>query len=502
MKVLFAWIGNTDLRVSGVGTAPNPNDGVGPIAQAVIASPYDKVVLLTNYPAIKNAAFAEWLAKKTEAEIGIETTELTSPTNYEEIYGHVTRTVAKTLESLRGKPELTFHLSPGTPAMAAIWIIVAKTRFPAVLIESSTVAGVREAIVPFHVSAELIPSVVKPAEEGLERLSMGFRPDQPEFTDIIGNSEPMRQVMLRARECAAYSVPVLVQGESGTGKELLANAIHNSGPRRSGPIICVNCGAIPEGLFESEFFGHKKGSFSGAVSDRKGHFESASGGTLFLDEVGELPKAGQVRLLRVIQERKVTRVGESGERPVDCRIIAATNRDLLKEVTDGHFREDLYYRLAILVLTLPPLRARRGDLTPLVDGLLSRLNDQLPPGVPKKKLSAGARNVLVHHDWPGNIRELEGTLWRATVWASGAVIEERHVRDALFVTPTKKSDGILGRQLGEGFHLDHALAEVAKHYIERALVESKENRTKAAELVGFKSYQRLNDWIEKYKVGP
>lgn len=500
MRVLFAWLGNTDLRAASNTEARRTEDGIGPIAQAVRADTYDLLVLLSDHAPAKSTGYVAWLKSRSGVRVRVEKAELPSPTHYEAIYRHATRVVAQVLEEHEHGAKLTFHLSPGTPAMTAIWILVAKTRFPARLIESSIVAGVQEAVVPFHVAAELVPSAVMAEEARLERLASGLQPERPEFSDIIGTSAPMRAVVARARESAAYSLPVLIQGESGTGKELFAKAIHRASPRRAGPLVRVNCGAIPEALFESEFFGHKKGSFTGATSDRRGHFEAASGGTLFLDEVGELSRDGQVRLLRVLQEKTISRVGESVERPVDCRIIAATNRELLGEVSAGRFREDLYYRLAILTLTLPALRERKGDLTPLVDGLLARLNEQLPEGVPQKKLSPGARNLLLRHDWPGNIRELEGVLWRASVWASGATIEEHHVIDALGRTPRAPANDLLGRPLGGNFSLDRVLEEVARHYIERALVEAEQNRTKAARLVGFRSYQRLNDWIAKYGI--
>jgi transcriptional regulator with PAS, ATPase and Fis domain len=199
----------------------------------------------------------------------------------------------------------------------------------------------------------------------------------------------MKRVIALARRVAIRSIPVLIEGESGTGKELMARAIHQASPRAAKPFITVNCGAIPPELVESEFFGHRRGSFTGAVSDRKGHFERADGGTLFLDEIGELPKAIQVKLLRTLQEGEVTPVGSSEARKVDVRVVAATNRTLISEVAEGNFREDLFYRLAVAIIKLPPLRERAGDLSLLIDALLHRST------VPPRIWASGTRNSLL-----------------------------------------------------------------------------------------------------------
>ena len=271
---------------------------------------------------------------------------------------------------------LTFHLSPGTPAMAAVWIILAKTRFPADLIESSAKHGVRTVSVPFDISAEFIPNLLRGPDERLEKATAGLPPETPEFADIIYQSDAMARVITRARRVAPRSVPVLIQGESGTGKELLARAIHGASLRQDKPFMAVNCGAIPAELAESELFGHEKGAFTGADGARVGYFEAANNGTLFLDEVGELSPSSQVKFLRILQDGKVLPVGATDHREVDVRIIAATNRSLAREVAAGRFREDLFYRLAVADLKLPALRDRTGDLNLLVDRLLQQVNEE------------------------------------------------------------------------------------------------------------------------------
>ena len=232
----------------------------------------------------------------------------------------------------------------------------------------------------------------------------------------------MKRLVRRARQAAPFSEVVFIEGESGTGKQLLAEAIHAESTRKGKPLVEVNCGAIPKELFESQFFGHTKGSFTGSTGDSEGYFEQADGGTLFLDEVGELSLEHQVKLLRVLQEKKVRRVGGKADISVDVRVIAATNRNLLEEVRAGRFREDLYYRLSILVFKLPPLRERQGDVGFLIQKTVDKLNAEFGgrAGFVQKKLSPGATNLLLRHGWPGNVRELEATLRRAFIWSKGA----------------------------------------------------------------------------------
>jgi transcriptional regulator with GAF, ATPase, and Fis domain len=295
---------------------------------------------------------------------------------------------------------------------------------------------------------------------------------------------------------------VLIEGESGTGKELLAKAIHSASPRRDKRLRIVNCGAIPIELVEAELFGHEKGAFTGAMQPHAGYFEDADGGTLFLDEIGELPLAAQVKLLRILQEGEVTRVGSTKARKVDVRIIAATNRDLMTEVLEGRFREDLFFRLAVLVLKIPPLRQREGDLGPLIDGLLGRINEVSAGelGFRRKKISPAARNLLLLHPWPGNVRELHNTLQRAAVWSDGDVIEADDIRESLLPLEGRpgRSDALLDSPLGQGFDLKDLIGAVARHYLHRAMEAAHGNKTRAAELVGLPNYQTLSNWLTKY----
>jgi PAS domain S-box-containing protein len=249
------------------------------------------------------------------------------------------------------------------------------------------------------------------------------------FAGIVGRDPKMQGVFQLVRDVADSGVPILIQGESGTGKELVAAAIHNEGPRAAGPFVAVNCGALPEGLLESEMFGHVRGAFTGAIRDKKGRFELADGGTIFLDEIGDVSPAMQMRLLRVLQEGVIERVGGEQSIRVDVRVISATHRDLRREIEAGRFREDLYYRLNVVPIWMPPLRERLADLPLLVEHLLGRfLREMGRPGT--LRVSAAAMDALLAHDWPGNVRELENWLQYALVKCRGDAIGPEHLPPA------------------------------------------------------------------------
>ena len=488
---LFCWLGRTDIRAS-----LGQEEGLGPIASAVTEYEFTSIQILTNYPPKESASFVEWLAGKTSSPINIVHKELSSPTNFTDIY----RAAVDVLNTA-GDIARSFHLSPGTPAMAAVWIILAKTSFPATLIESSRQQGVQTVSFPFAISAEFIPSLLKQPDSKLEKLSASLPPETSEFKDIIHCGDTMKRVVLQARKAALRSVPILIEGESGTGKELFARAIHSGGPRAGKPFLAVNCGAIPAELVESELFGHIKGAFTGATKDRKGHFEEADGGTVFLDEIGELPKAAQVKLLRVLQEGEVVKVGASHPVKVDVRIVAATNRDLLKEATEGRFRTDLFYRLAVAMLKLPPLRQREGDLSLLIDSLVAQVNNESvhEPGYRDKKISASAKNILLQHPWPGNVRELLNTIRRMAIWSEEEQLTSQDAKDAIIQQPPI-NEGILARPINRGVDLPEIMKEVAGHYLERAMAETNNNKTKAAMLLGLSNYQTLTNWLKKYGI--
>jgi transcriptional regulator with PAS, ATPase and Fis domain len=497
-SILFSWIGFTDLKAS----KEEKNVGLGPIAQAVSERSFQEIILISDVPGSDCIEYVKWLKTFTPAQINTKKVSLSGPTHFGDIYEAAVGVIKETLEPVDSDVELTYHLSPGTPAMAAVWIIIAKTRFPATLIESSIKEGVKVASVPFDLSAEFIPDLLRKPDEKLEKLTAGLLPEAPEFENIIHRSNVMKRIVAKARLIAPRSVPVLIEGDSGTGKELLARAIHKASPCKENPFVAVNCGAIPSELIESELFGHEKGSFTGAEKQRIGYFEAANAGTLFLDEIGELPLAAQVKLLRALQEKEITRVGASKPIPFNVRIIAATNRDLIKEIAKDRFRPDLFYRIAVAVLKLPPLKDRTGDLGLLVDRILAQINEESvdEPGYRYKKISANAKNLMLQHAWPGNVRELQNTLTRAAIWSSGTTIDLEDIRDAMLPMAQAGGDGLLGKPLIDGINLSNLMEKLAQHYLKRALAEVNGSKTKAAELLGFSNYQTFTNWLKKYRV--
>ncbi len=349
--ILVSWLGRTDLRA----VTETQQVGLGPVAQALQTGRFSRLELLCDYAQDEAAPYLAWLKAQSPTPVTAHFVSLESPTDFGAIYRHAREVVAQVVAGQEKGGGLAFHLSPGTPAMAAVWIILAKTRFPAELIESSIQYGVRTASVPFDISADFLPDLLQRPDRELERLAAGLPPDAPEFSAIVHRSPVMQRVIARARRVAPRSIPVLIEGESGTGKELLARAIHQASPRRERPFVTVNCGAIAPELVESELFGHEKGAFTGAASARKGYFEAAHAGTLFLDEIGELPRPAQVKLLRALQEGEVTRVGATAPTPVDARILAATNRSLSRGGRPGPLPRRP---------VLPPRRRRHPPATP------------------------------------------------------------------------------------------------------------------------------------------
>jgi len=301
------------------------------------------------------------------------------------------------------------------------------------------------------------------------------RRDRSQSVRPIGRSRPFLGVMKLAETVAPTESTVLIQGESGTGKEVIARYVHELSPRADGPFFSINCGALPESLLESELFGHVKGSFTGAVRDREGLFAAAKGGTFFLDEIGETTPATQVKLLRVLQEREVIPVGGTEAVPVDVRLIAATNRDLEEEIRGGRFRTDLFYRLNVIAIHLPPLRSRRDDIPLLAEAFLKRMaadRKETP-----KSIASDALDAILVYEWPGNVRELENALERAATLTKGAEIPA----SALPVRVTERRAEPL---VAERTHPNPTLDVVERAYITWVLRAEAGNKTRAAEVLG------------------
>lgn len=339
------------------------------------------------------------------------------------------------------------------------------------------------------------PVSVEPAKPG----------SSESFGDMVGSCQAMHDLFHRIRKIAPADITVLIHGESGTGKELAAKAIHEHSPRMGAPLVSVNCAAIPESLIESELFGHEKGAFTGASAARQGLVEAAQGGTLFLDEIGELPMEAQARLLRVLQESEVRRVGAVQAKKVDIRLIAATHRNLRQLVRDGRFREDLYYRLQVIEIRMPPLRDRQHDVTEIADALLKkqalRLGIENPPTFTKT-----ARQLMLAYDWPGNVRELENAVQRALILCDVAEITNEHlaipieeavlIPDTLINTSPKTSQTHSSPQSVSDNTDDLSLEDYFQHFV----LEHQEtlSETELAQKLGI---SRKNLWERRNKLG-
>lgn len=373
---------------------------------------------------------------------------------------------------------------------------------------------------PFEVDVLEITVARALEAAGLRKENHRLRSELGERYRIVGGSEILKNVQRLIEEVAPTRTTVLVQGESGTGKELVARAIHDQSNRRDKPFVKVNCAALPEALFESELFGHEKGAFTGAIRSQRGKFELADGGTLLLDEITEMPLSLQAKLLRVLQEREIQKIGSEEEIPVDVRLICTTNRDLHEDVAAGNFREDLFYRLNVIPFHVPPLRDRRDDIPGLVGHFIDRYNRE--NGFAVDSLSQAAMDRLLAHDWPGNIRELENTVQRAVVLTKRGLVPPEnlgpvetpalsrriHSADATaasFVAPAKEAEHpVLRSPLppvavgGSSPYVGQTLDQIERLAIEATLSECAGNRTRAAERLGI-SIRTLRNKLREYR---
>jgi two-component system response regulator AtoC len=317
--------------------------------------------------------------------------------------------------------------------------------------------------------------------------------DQQRFGNLVAKSRSMQSVFAMASKASQYGTTVLITGESGTGKELVARGIHYEGPRCGRSMVPVNCGSIPENLLESELVGSVKGAFTGADATKKGLFEEAHGGTLFLDEIGELPLLLQVKLLRVLQENEIRPVGAPNTRKIDVRVIAATSRNLEEMVGENSFREDLYYRLNVLPIEMPPLRERSEDIPLLCQHFIAKLNESLDRNV--KSIAPEAMAELLRYHWPGNVRELENAIERAMVLSDDDTLQN----NSFSLSGVRKVQTTPMEQIFEGYSLKHAQKVLEKEMITRALTTTKGNRTQAAKLLQI-SHPSLLSKIKAYQI--
>ncbi len=496
-----------DARVP-VPVLSGPGGDVGPTKTLLDTQPFDEICLLSNYRPEWNKLYRDWLGAKAK----IVRAALEKPTDYVSIFQIADGELAKIRKRTDWPDiELCLHLSPGTPAMAAVWLLLGKTRYPATFYE--TFAGKSWVTqIPFDLTIDVIPEVLRNPDLQLRHLAAESPSEITGFEQITGDCQALRIAVGRAKRAAMRSVPVLLLGESGTGKEMFARAIHDGGPRRKGPFVPVNCAAVSRDLLESELFGHEKGAFTGADRDRVGAFEHANGGTLFLDEVGECDAAMQAKLLRALQpdpsagpcQLKFRPVGDTEERSCDVRVIAATNRDLLKAVNESRFREDLYYRLAVITIRLPALQQRKADIPGLVERLLGRINKQFraeDASYRDKSVCDDAISFVKRHHWPGNIRQLHNVLLQATVMSDSDVLRREDFEAALAETlKDPRNQNALELPLGNGFNLEEHLNDIQRHYLRRAMSEARGVLAEATRLLGMDNYQTLSHQLKRLDV--
>lgn len=316
------------------------------------------------------------------------------------------------------------------------------------------------------------------------------------FQSLVGNSEKMHHIYELIKRVSQTPTNVLITGESGTGKEMVAKAIHVNGPLKNKPFVTINCGAIPENLMESEMFGHKKGSFTGAIQDKVGLFEVADGGTLFLDEVGELPLTIQVKLLRAIQERIIRRVGATEDQKIEVRIIAATNRDLEDMIKQGLFREDLYYRLNVILIRVPPLRERADDITLLAKHFLQKYSSRFTKGV--SGISDEAMKVLRKYDYPGNVRELENIIERTVALEAGSTILPESLPPFVNTPSGRKLASSYEIEIGDdGIELEKIIGQMEKELLVKAIHKANGVKKKASKLLGI-TFRSMRYRCDKY----
>ena len=351
---------------------------------------------------------------------------------------------------------------------------------------------------PFNLDELKVQALSALEKKGLESENVYLRrqlEQKYQFSNIVGRSPRMQEIFALIERVADTPSTILIQGESGTGKELIARAIHFSGARKDQRFLSINCGALPENLLESELFGHEKGAFTGAVRDKKGLFQEAHRGTLFLDEVGEMSLPMQVKLLRALQEKTVRRVGGNQEETIDVRIIAATNRDLMESTQNGSFREDLFYRINVIPIQLPPLRQRREDISLLVEHFIKKYSSQM--GVDPKRISMEALRSLEEYAWPGNVRELENTIERVL-----ALSISKDITSGDLPPQIRSSSGPETLQVdlpSKGIDLEAHLDEIRRHMMSQALERTDQIQKRAAELLGM-SFRSFRYYAKKLEI--
>lgn len=482
MKVLLTFTGFHDPYSQGL---VSEEEQPGPVLSLVSAMDFDVVILLAT-PAtldITSQTRSELETRFPTMRVDVRNAPLSDPTDYRAILAALRGHVTDVQEEFEGAA-FFIGVASGTPQMHAAWVLLAAAgEIPAKLLHTRPprfVTRDKPLVNEIDLTADVFPAVRSPIiahpNENSEVPDLNATIRQ---LNIVGDHPEIRKAFEVAGALSDSSVPILIRGETGTGKELFARLVHLASGRPQNRFVPVNCAAIPEDLVESVLFGHRKGAFTGAIQDQRGKFDLADGGTLFLDELGELPLAAQAKLLRVLQDGIVEPVGAEEGRQVDVRIVAATSRDVAKAIGKGGFREDLYYRLCVGEILLPPLRERRSDIPKLALHLLDRINATMRH---PKRLSQDALARLQAHAWPGNVRDLENVIERSARLCRGDVLD---ADDLLITEPVAHADPLDALPEPEpGFSMDHFLSGARKQLILRAMEIARGNQSEAARFLG------------------
>jgi two-component system response regulator PilR (NtrC family) len=521
MDILFTFAGNRDPynpeAVKGVFTD-------GPVLTLLTERSFHAVHIFTNPNSLPNAQRLQQEIFKRAGDVRtrIHNIDIPDPTDYEALFLNMSARCREILEEYRDRqPACFIATASGTPQMQTVWFLMAQSGIvPATLLKITPPRFLRpqqKAVSEISLSLATFPRITPPSPETLDIAATCLRKEKleaerdeliREFSGLqmIGKSPALTRVMDTVRAASLYDSAVLIQGETGTGKELVAKAIHYNSTRKEEPLIVVNCAAIPETLVESELFGHEKGAFTGATQQKKGKFELADGGTIFLDEIGDMPLPAQAKILRVLQDKTITRLGGAKTIRADVRIIAATNRNLATFISEGKFREDLYYRLKVIEIPMPALRERTEDITLLVEYFLDRHNSRYRQ---QKQLSREAMRRILSYSWPGNIRELENAVERAFVLSKGSAIKENDLPPEITSPGSSfpKSSGNTEQPNApivtippDGLKLDVHLHNLEKAYYEEAVKVKDGNREAAARLLNIKPHTFRKRAKEKFGI--
>lgn len=466
-----------------------------------VASPFDKIVILANDKEESWSRFESFLKKRMgvigrpNTDIKVYKAHITNPIDYPSIAVETEKWITKLSEE---SDTLSVNLTSGTPAMTTLSVLIGKGKANTQFLQASPKNELINVDIPLDFGSEYLRS----ASKSIAHMATSQPKLESAFSAITAKSPKMQDTVQKAKRVAASEVPVLILGETGTGKELMAQAIHRGSLRANKSLKIVNCGALALNLVDSTLFGHKKGAFTGAEKDYPGLFEQANGGTLFLDEVGELTLDIQVKLLRVLQQGEVTRLGDTKTINVDVRVIAATHQDLLGLVAKGKFREDLFYRLAVGIIDMPALNDRVEDIPLIVEQLVDQINLSASkhPDYVSKKISNKGIKFLSEQYWSGNIRELWSTLNRAFLWSDNILLNDEDLANAMI----KKRPSDIEPNISLSFHDKVDIVQLTekyqKMYVEAALKASGNVKKHATQMLGLKDHQTLTNWMKRLGI--